>query len=273
MKGGKLNPTERILEVLEYLTTAGPGPVKQVDIVRDLGLSPATLNRIVKILSDRGYLFRTSEKYLVKNFNLTRMISLSEAYMAELDATTRRLSAATGAAAEVVVVVGHELLWHQRTDHSDPSVRIVARAGFRRGLLEFDALSRLYLSTLPDAQLERDFDMIGFFDTGCASGREIKWLGREDVTHRINETRGKTFACDAVANHVGIRRFSTLVRSPKGEFVHLLSLADNAPPGTGEGATATRYRAALEDERGRLEAFLAEEERGHAAEARFRLVT
>ena len=60
MKDGsckKMNPTERILDVLEYLSTAGLGPVKQVDMVRDLGLSPATLNRIVRILSERGYVF------------------------------------------------------------------------------------------------------------------------------------------------------------------------------------------------------------------------
>lgn len=146
-------------------------------------------------------------------------------------------------------------------------------AGFRRGLLEFDALSRLYLSTLSEEKLTRDFDMIGFFDTGCATGREIRWLPGEDVTAQIAQTRGKDFACDAVANHVGIRRFATLVRTPRSGFLHLLSLADNAPPGTGEGTIATRYRAALLRERERLEAFLADEERNHEAEARFRFVT
>ena len=78
MKDGsckKMNPTERILDVLEYLSTAGLGPVKQVDMVRDLGLSPATLNRIVRILSERGYVFRTSEKYLVRNFTIEALTS------------------------------------------------------------------------------------------------------------------------------------------------------------------------------------------------------
>ena len=93
MKDGsckKMNPTERILDVLEYLSTAGLGPVKQVDMVRDLGLSPATLNRIVRILSERGYVFRTSEKYLVRNFTISRTIQMSASYMGALDEATRR---------------------------------------------------------------------------------------------------------------------------------------------------------------------------------------
>ena len=267
-----MGPTDRILEVLEYLASAGSKPVKQVDIARDLGVSPATLNRIVKILSDRGYLFRTSEKYLVKNFTLERTIAMSAAYLAELDRASRALTEKTGAAAEVVVVVGHELLWHSRTPHPDPNVTILARGGFRRSLLEFDALSRLYLSTLEPDDLERNFDLIGFFDTGCASGREIKWLAEDEVRSRIAATRGSDFACDAVANHIGIRRFATMVQGPDNAFLHLLSIADNAPPGTGEGAIATRNREALLEERDRLAEFLANERRANEAAAKFRLV-
>ncbi|PZX11257.1 DNA-binding IclR family transcriptional regulator [Palleronia aestuarii] len=265
-------PTERILDVLEYLSTAGLGPVKQVDMVRDLGMSPATLNRIVRILSDRGYLFRTSEKYLVRNFSISRTIEMSSTYIAELDRATRRLTELTGAAAESIVVMGHELLWHNRSEHADPSVRIVARAGFRRSLLEFDALSRLYLSTLSHVDLETGFDMIGFFETGSSNGREINWLRSEDVLSRIAETRGADFACDRVANHMGIRRFATLVRTPDDGLLHILSLADNAPPGTGEGAIASRYREVLAGERERLEAVLAREYRTDAAGMPLRIV-
>lgn len=267
-----MTPTDRTLEVLEYLTASGSSPVKQVDIVRDLGLSPATLNRIVRILSDRGYVFRTSEKYLVKNFVLERNVAISEAYSAELERATRALSEKTGAAAEVVLVVGHELLWHTRTAHSDPGVRIVARPGFRRGLLEFDALSRLYLSTLEPEEFEREFDPIGFFDTSCTSGREIKWMSEEDVRRMVAETRGREFACDAVANHMGIRRFATFAKDDRGRILHLLSIADNAPPGTGEGAISQKYREALLIERNRLAAFLEEERHARDAVTQFRLV-
>lgn len=54
-----MNPMERTLQVLEYVMAAGSGPVKQTDIARHCGLSPANLCRIVKTLLDWGYLFRT----------------------------------------------------------------------------------------------------------------------------------------------------------------------------------------------------------------------
>jgi len=105
-----VNPTERTLQVLEYVMAAGPNPLKQVDIARACGLPASTLSRIIKTLSDWGYVFRTSEKYVVRNFRLERF----------------------GVSAEVVVVAGHELLWHSKTDHPDPSVVMRAGVGFRR---------------------------------------------------------------------------------------------------------------------------------------------
>ena len=75
---------------------AGPGPLKQVDIARDCRLAPSTLNRIIKSLSDWGYLFRTSEKYVVRNFRLERNVPMSEAYLAKLDAAMRSLSERLG---------------------------------------------------------------------------------------------------------------------------------------------------------------------------------
>ena len=74
-----MSPTARTLQVLEYIMAAGPGPIKQVDIARDCGLPPSTLNRIIKTLSDWGYLFRTSEKYCVRNFRMERNVPMSEA--------------------------------------------------------------------------------------------------------------------------------------------------------------------------------------------------
>jgi len=71
---GNMDPAERTLQVPEYLMAADPGPIKQVDIARECGLSTATLNRIMKSLSDWGYLFRSSEKYCVRNFRLERNV-------------------------------------------------------------------------------------------------------------------------------------------------------------------------------------------------------
>lgn len=266
-----MTPTDRTIEVLEYLMAAGSKPVKQVDIVRDLALSPATLNRIVKILSDRGYVFRTSEKYLVRNFVLERTVTMSDAYLAELESAIQALTEKTGAAAEIIVVTGHELLWRMRTEHPDPGVTIRARPGHQRTLFEFDALSRLYLSTLEPEVLDQRFDLIGFFNTGNTSGRQISFLEENDVRQAIEETRGRDFACDKVANHLGVRRFVTLVEDPEGRFQHLISIADTAPPGTGTGEISAAYRDALVEERQRLMAFLEDEKKAREATVRLRL--
>ena len=207
---------------------AGPRPLKQIDIAKDCGLSPSTLNRIIKSLSDWGYLFRTSEKYVVRNFRLERNVPMSEVYLAKLDDTMRALSADLNVSAEVVVVAGHELLWHSKTDYPDPNVEIRARVGFRRSLYELDVLSQLYLSRLEWDDVEALFFTDGFFET-----LRVPWQAGAPVTaRRVRETlaqmRADVFAADMQGNHVGIRRFATVIQDGDGKFLHLLALAEPA---------------------------------------------
>lgn len=237
-----MNPTERTLQVLEYIMAAGPGPLKQVDIARDCGLSPATLNRIIKSLSDWGYLFRTSEKYCVRNFRLERNVPMSETYLAKLDDTMRALSAELEVSAEVVVVAGHELLWHSKTDHPDPDVIIRANVGFRRSLYELDVLSQLYLSRLGWNEVEARFFTDGFYETLRKPGQATSWLSVSDVKATLDRMRDKVFAADLEGNHMGIRRFATVIEGPDGEFLHLLALAE--PAVKANGGTG-RYQDAL----------------------------
>jgi len=207
---------------------AGPGPLKQVDIARECGLSPSTLNRIIKSLSDWGYLFRTSEKYVVRNFRLERNVPMSESYLAKLDATMHSLSKRLGVSAEVVVVAGHELLWHSKTDYPDPKVLIRANVGFRRSLYELDVLSQLYLSRLDWDELEKQFFTDGFFGTLRQSSSVKPALSVSDVRDNLNKMRSENFAADIEGNHVGIRRFATVIEDSEGKFLHLLALAEPA---------------------------------------------
>ena len=221
-----MSPTARTLQVLEYIMAAGPGPIKQVDIARDCGLSPSTLNRIIKTLSDWGYLFRTSEKYCIRNFRLERNVPMSETYLAKLDDTMHALSERFGISAEVVVVAGHELLWHSKTDHPDPEVLIRANVGFRRSLYELDALSQLYLSRLSDEEFEARFYSDGFFATVRHADQKTLWLSEATVKQKLKAMREQAFAADLEGNHMGIRRFATVVEDPDGKFLHLLTLAE-----------------------------------------------
>ena len=40
--------------------------------------------------------------------------------------------------------------------------------------------------------------------------------------------RAQHFAADLQGNHVGIRRFATVIQDPEGQFLHLLALAEPA---------------------------------------------
>ncbi len=254
-----MTPTERTLQVLEYIMAAGPGPIKQVDIARDCHMSPATLNRIIRVLSDWGYLFRTSEKYCVRNFRLERNVPMSETYLTELDRTIHEITDQLGVSTEVVVVAGHELLWHSKTEHPDPKVFIRANVGFRRSLYELDALARLYLSHVDWEELAERFYLEGFYDTSYSSGRDIKCLPEETAKAVIDSARGTDFAFDPKGNHLGIHRFATVISDPDGGFLHLLSIADPVRPTANEKALIARYEAALGEARERLMALVASE--------------
>lgn len=240
-----MNPTARTLQVLEYIMAAGPGPIKQVDIARDCGMSAATLNRIIKTLSDWGYLFRTSEKFCIRNFRMERNVPMSENYLAKLDNTMRALSLELGTSAEVVVVAGHELLWHSKTEHPDPQVMIRANVGFRRSLYELDVLSKLYLSRLDWSEVESRFYTDGFFTTVSDKADKTQRLSASAVKKQLNKTRSERFAVDMDGNHMGIRRFATVVEDPEGKFLHLLTLAEPAIDLKNAKSHERRYRKAL----------------------------
>jgi len=239
--------------------SAGPGPVKQVDIARDCGLSPSTLNRIVKSLSDWGYLFRTSEKYCVRNYRLERNVPMSESYLAKLDNIMRDLSRRLGVSAEVVVVAGHELLWHSKTEHPDPAVIIRANVGFRRSLYEFDVLSQLYLSRIDWEEVQARFFVDGFFETLRHKGRNTQWVPATSIKDRLQAMTTEVFVADLEGNHMGIRRFATVIDDPSGKFLHLLTIAEPAGSVANESLLVERYRDELLKAREELVALVLDE--------------
>jgi len=170
---------------------------------------------------------------------------MSASYLAKLDTIMRKLSLKLGVSAEVVVIAGHELLWHSKTEHPDPNLIIRANVGFRRSLYEFDVLSQLYLSSLDWEEVQAKFYIDGFYDTVRSTSQETRWMDVKSVKNRLQKTRGQIFASDLEGNHMGIRRFATLVDDPDGKFLHLLTVAEPATKVSDEAALVNRYRDAL----------------------------
>tara|TARA_R110002124_G_scaffold61155_4_gene167478 strand:- start:4612 stop:5511 length:900 start_codon:yes stop_codon:yes gene_type:complete len=250
LKAKSVNPSERLLQVMEYLMAAGPEPVKQIDIARDLGISPATLNRIIKTLSQRGYLFRTSEKYCVRNFRLIRNVPMSESYLSVLSDLMNDITVQHRVSVEAVVATGFDLLWHSRTELPDASVAIRAATGFRRSLYELDALARLYLSRVGWDEVSYQFFPGGFFKTGL----EMKSLPSSEARRIIENSADSDFDLDFDGNHVGVRRFATIIEDDDGNFLHLLSIAEAAVPVRDKEAHIAQSRSVLQKARATLQA-------------------
>lgn len=229
---------------------SGPDPVKQIDISRDLGISAATVNRIVRTLSERGYLFRTSEKYCVPNFRLIRNVPMSEDYLSVLSNLMNGVTAKHCVSVEVVVATGFDLLWHSRTQLPDATVAIRAVPGFRRSLYELDAMSRLYLSRLGWDEVSYKFFAGGFFKTGL----EMGGLAPGEARRIIEKNADQTFDLDFDGNHVGVRRFATIIEDGDSNFLHLLSIAEAAVPVRDKVEHIENARAILTDAREILQA-------------------
>lgn len=249
MKLKDRNPSDRLLQVMEYMMSAPPGPVKQVDMARDLDISTATLNRIIKTLSSYGYIFRTKEKYCVRNFRLTRNVPMSDNYLIFLDRMMNKMTEQYRVSMEAVVVSGFDLLWHLRTQLPDANVAIRASTGFRRNLHELDALSRLYLSRIDWDEIEYKFNPGGFFSTGL----DRRPYSAEEAKETIMSARGGNFTYDFDGNHVGVRRFATIIQDDQSNFMHLLSIAEAALPVTDKEKHTEKYRNILDDVRECLE--------------------
>ena len=170
---------------------------------------------------------------------------MSESYLAKLDSTMRDLSSRFGVSSEVVVVAGHELLWHSKAEHPDPDVLIRANVGFRRSLYELDVLAQLYLSRIDWEEVESRFYVDGFYATVRHKGQKTQWLPENSVKDRLNAMRGEVFAADTEGNHMGIRRFATVVEDPDGKFLHLLTLAEPVSPIAGRADHVRQRRDAL----------------------------
>lgn len=206
--------------------SAGQRPVKQIQIARDLQLSPATVSRIVRALADEGYLLITPERYCVRNFRLSRNVPMSESYQSLLNRLMQDISTHLAASVETVVVTGFELFWHNCTEFPDASIAIKAKPGFRRTLAELDPLARLYLSRTPWESINEALRPSGFFRNDLNRNP----IDATDARELIEGASSKIVDFDFEGNHLGVRRFATLVDDEEGRFMHLLSIAEPATP-------------------------------------------
>lgn len=245
-----MNPSLRLLKVMEYLMSAGDEPVKQIQIARDLSLSPATVSRIVRSLASEGYVLLTSEKYCVRNFRLSRNVPMSEGYLSTLNQLMQDVSTDHKVSVEAVVVTGFELFWHSCTQFPDASIAIKAKPGFRRTMAELDPLARLYLCRLSWDEINSALLPGGFFKNDI--NRDI--IDEQAARRIIESAQDKIIDFDFDGNHLGVRRFATLIDDDEGKFMHLLSIAEAAVPVRDREAHIAKFTQILSETRATLKA-------------------
>lgn len=229
--------------------------MKQVDIARDLGISPATLNRIMKTLYDRGYLFRTSERYVVPNFRFTKNVPMSKTYLELLDEIMQDITSTYGVFTEVVVVTGQDLFWHSRSTVPGSTLPIRAKPGFRRPLYELDAMSRLYLARLGWDYIDLQFNVRSFHDNSPA----LSPYNRDEARALIESHARRDYAWDIEGNRIGLRRFALAVEDLDGQFLHFLTMAEAAEPLADITSRVDTYHRVLVEARKRLIAVMERE--------------
>lgn len=231
---------------------SGQEPVKQIDIARDLQLSTATVSRIVRSLAAEGYVLLTSEKYCVRNFRLSRNVPMSERYLSLLNRLMTDISIQHAVSVEAVVVSGFELFWHSCTEFPDASIAIKAKPGFRRTLAELDPLSRLYLSRMAWEDINSALLPGGFFRNDI--NRDI--VDAAEARNIIESAVDKIVDFDFEGNHLGVRRFVSLIDNNDGKFMHLLSIAEAATPVRNQALHIRKMTQILTNTRATLKAFI-----------------
>jgi DNA-binding IclR family transcriptional regulator len=219
-------PVRRTLSVLEYFAGRPREAFTQAQLADACEISGATLHRIIKTLEDSGYIFRDSSRRYRCNVVFRKLIGVPAEYFDVLMQAISAIVAETAQSAEAIIIRGNEFEWHHKEEHPDMSVQIRARTGFRRGMYELDSLSRLYLSEIGWPEVERRFDIENFYRPGARHERVTCAEAREII--EAADPHGVEY--DIEGNGRGVRRFATSVRGTRGEFVHILSIAEAAYP-------------------------------------------
>jgi DNA-binding IclR family transcriptional regulator len=251
-------PVRRTLAVLEYFADHSGTPLTQAQIANACGISSATLNRIVKVLCDEGYVFRDKSRRYRCNVAFTKMIGADADYFNVLAKAISAIVSATALAAESIVVRGNEFEWHHKEEPPNTTLYLRARPGFRRNMNELDALSRLYLAEIGWEEVDRRFDTATFY----AAGARHRRVTAQEARRIVEKTDPMGVAYDIEGNGNGVRRFATIIRDQGGRFLHLLSIAEAALPLADQAAHVRQNVGILEHWRDTLARYAASDRRG-----------
>ncbi len=217
-------PVQKTLTVMEYMA-AHPHETSSLEhLSQQCDIPKATLLRILNTFVHYGYISKTASKRYLCNFAFSKAIPLDAEHLTLLEDVLKSLVKECRQSVEILTVNGKQVYWYDKLEDPELQVRIAAQIGFKRTLYELDALSRIYLKFLGVKWVERQFDVSSFY-TASNEYRELSW---EDARYLIESANAEGVEYDVLGNRNGIRRFVTVISSPTGEFLYLLTIAEPA---------------------------------------------
>lgn len=245
--------SSRVIAVLEALTGAEADGLSAQEVVDRSGLPASTGYRIISELRELGLVHRTAKRKLMANFSFERRLHCNGLDPATLADACAVLSDRLTVAAEIVVLSGHNMLWHIVQEHPYQAIRLRAFPGYMRGAYELDSISRLALAHQPMETIEKSWDIGGFYTAGV-DRQSLNWAEARD---RINAVDPHDMQYDMTGNAKGVRRYCVAIHGPDGGMVCLLTVAEAATPVRDETKHVANIRSHLMDRKFTIEsAFL-----------------
>ena len=239
----------RILTLAEFLSDAPKSGWSKSEVAEQSGLPPSSVYRLLTEMEIAGYIYKTSMGGLLPNFAFERRIGIGNIAPDRLRAACAQVSAQLECASEIILRRGHNLLWHITDEHPNQAIKLRAHPGYVRATYELDSMSRMVLSYCNRADIEKTWDIDGFYEVGILRER-MSW---ETASEKIFATDKNAMQYDILGNSRGVRRFCVTVNDAEGDFVCLLTSAEAAVPLRDEDAHVEKIRNTLLSARQSLE--------------------
>lgn len=233
--------SSRVLAILDALSGPDSGNMTAQDVVERAGLPPSTGYRILSELQELGLVHRGAERRLVANFTFERRLHCPGLEPEVLAEACTRLSNDLTVASEIVVLSGHNMLWHIVQQHPNQAIRLRAHPGFTRGAYELDSISRMALAHQSVEVLEKSWDTGAFYTAGV-DRRPLDWA---EARAMIDAVDPADMQYDMMGNAKGVRRYCVAIHGPDGAMACLLTVAEAATPVRDEAQHVANIRAQL----------------------------
>lgn len=241
--------SSRVVAIMEALAGPDADGLTAQEVVDRSGLPASTGYRIISELQELGLVHRTPSRKLMANFSFQRRLhcpGLDPELLAEACAA---LSDQLTAAAEAVVMSGHNMLWHIVQQHADQAIRLRAFPGFMRGAYELDSLSRMALAHLSVERLEKSWDTGAYYSAGV-DRQSLEW---DEARAMIADVDPAGMQYDMMGNAKGIRRYCVAIQDPDGSMICLLTVAEAATPVRDEAQHVANIKEHLMDQKTKIE--------------------